>query len=223
MKPPGSSEEIGKSYRDSSIRRVWLSTLALFSIGALVVIGSGSGLYGDGNFNYSTTKKGKVFLWIKKKTSRDALIAGHPTFIDGVMLFGMRRGYATTETAHPFYPGYQREISRRLEISLRAHYAKDLQELVDLVDPEGIDYFVFERKRFHPKELKKADYHPPLDVLVKELASRDPSDYAYRKIPSRGDAKRHPFAPFVDNQGLVVNIAALKRYLARQKEGEQGS
>jgi hypothetical protein len=204
-------------YRNTSLKRAWMSGLAMVALVAFVYVGSGTGLYGTANFNYSSTKKGNVFLWIKKHTPEDALIAGHPTFIDSVMLFGMRRGFATTETAHPFYQGYYYTIKRRLEVSLRAHFAHDSEELLALVEPEGIDYFVFEQKAFHSDALKAADYHPPLDTLVKELASDDPASYLFAKLPRRVDLQTAPYMPFRDRYSAVIDVAKLREFVSVQK------
>ncbi|MDC0358494.1 hypothetical protein OAO01_06730, partial [Oligoflexia bacterium] len=143
-----------RSFQATNLNCAWLSAVALLVLGVFIYIGSGTGLYGDGNFNYARDKKGKVFAWLAEHTPQQALIAGHPTFIDGVMLFGKRRGFITTETAHPFYKGYNAEVQRRLELSLRAHFARDLSELLAVLEPAEVDYFVFERKRFYPWALK---------------------------------------------------------------------
>lgn len=205
-------------YRDTRLRVSALSALGLCGLGYLVFVAAGTGLYGTANFNYSFTKKGNVFKWVRSKTPEDALIAGHPTYIDGVMLFGMRRGFATTETAHPFYRGYQKEIKRRLEISLKAHYASSLAELIAIVEPEGIDYFVFERKRFNLSALSEATYHPPLDVLVKNLAGGDPGEFAYRELVTIAKAnKSFDGLAFIDSQAAVLDVAVVKEYLELQE------
>jgi hypothetical protein len=126
----------------------------------------------------------------------------------------MRKAYATAETWHPFYLGYNEEIKRRIGISLRAHYAKDLQELVSLLRPEGVDYFVFERNRFYPDKLKSARYFKVFQPLLDELTSRHYRDYAYRQLPVRLDQKRYPFVVYRDDRAVIVDVRALERYLA---------
>lgn len=200
-----------------------LAPLSAFLLLALVIYsGSGSGLQGTANFNWASDKRGKAFEWIKENTEIDALIAGEPTHIDPVMLFGERQGYVTTETAHPFYPRYNLEMRRRLEVSLRAHYAKDLTELLSLVEPEGIDYFVFARRKFTAEELKKVKYFPPLDGVAAELASRPPEAYAYSMLPERGSAARRQLVSFEDSQSVVISIRELRRYLESKTAGDQG-
>ncbi|RMG43048.1 MAG: hypothetical protein D6719_04685 [Candidatus Dadabacteria bacterium] len=211
------SSKGSEDYTDSSFKYSRWSLTALAAMAVFIYICSGSGLYGSANFNYSRDKKGEVFTWIKNHTAERALIAGHPTFIDPVQLFGMRRGYATTETAHPFYKGYYREIKRRLIISLKAHYARNLRELLAILKPEGVDYFVFERARFYPGALKKARYFPPLNQLVRELTSRPYMEYAYRELPDKVDLKKAPFMPFKDRKAALVDLKALEKYLAARK------
>jgi hypothetical protein len=158
-----------------AFQNFWPRVLAFLALAAFVIVLSGHGFYGTANYNYSRYKKGKVFEWIRKNTAQDALIAGHPTHIDALMLFGERTAFATTETAHPFYTQYFKEIKRRLELSLRAHYAQDLKTVVDLLQPEGVDYFVFNRMRFYPDALAREKFFEPLHGLVRELASKPPS------------------------------------------------
>lgn len=178
----------------------------------IIYLGTGNGLQGSANFNYSLKKKGNLFIVLKKHTSEDALIAGHPTFIDGVPLFAMRRAYATTETAHPFYPLYFKEMVRRHEISLKAHYAKDLDEVLRLLKPEGIDFFVFNKQRFYPEALQKESHFAPLNHLAKELTSRHYNDYAYKMLPDK-TSDDFPFLLYRDQQSAIIDIKKLERFL----------
>ena len=198
----------------SSLRTDAYASLALVLIASFIYVGSGTGLYGAANFNFARNKRGLVFEWIAANTPQAALFAGNPTHIDPLQLFAGRQAFMTTETAHPFYDKYRSEVRRRLEIELRANYAATLQELVAIVEPQGIDYFVFRREDFYPDALKQASYFPPLDGLVKQLSARDPDDFAFRKLPAKVDMQRFPFMPFKDEQSVLVDIAALKKFLA---------
>lgn len=209
------------SYADTSLRKSWQSLVAFLALGIFVFIGTGDGLVGAANFNYSQDKKGGVFLWTRKETPKEALMAGHPTHIDGMMLFGQRRAYATTETAHPFYQGYFKEVKRRIEISLRAHYARDLKEVAAILEPDNIDYFVFSRKRFYPEALEKEKYFEPLKGLVDELTSRDYRDYAYKKLPREVDLINHPYMPFRDDQSVVIDVRKLRDYLGASSKQQE--
>ncbi len=202
---------------DTTYKHAWRSILGVCVVLGVAFLGSGTGLYGDGNFNYSSTKKGNVFLWIRENTPENALIAGHPTFIDGVMLFGARKALATTEVYHPFYDGYLKFIEPRLVTSFQAHYAQSLKELVQILAPHHVDYFVFERKRFYPEKLKEEKYFEPLNASIQKLTGRHYTKYAYRELPREIDLEKYPFMPFRDNRSVVVDVAALKKYLEEQK------
>jgi hypothetical protein len=190
--------------------RVGISLFASGVVAALVVLGSGSGLQGSANFNYPTLKKGRVFEWMRAHTPPEALIAGEPTLLDGVFLFGMRRGFITTETAHPFYDRYYEAIKPRIEVVLRAHYARDFDEFLALVEPHGIDYFVFERRRFYPEALQSLKYFEPFNALLRELGSRHWQDYVYRQLPTEVDRAKFPAMPFRDAHSVVVDVKALR-------------
>jgi len=197
----------------SSLRDNGYASVALIALAGFVYLGSGTGLYGAANFNFSRNKRGLAFEWIAANTPQNALFAGNPTHIDPLPLFSGRQAFMTTEAAHPFYDKYRLEVRRRLEIELRANYAATLAELVEIVEPQGIDYFVFRREDFYPDALKQASYFPPFDDLVRKLSARDPNDFAFRKLPPKVDMQRYPFMPYKDEQSIVVDIAALKRYL----------
>ncbi|MCB9029554.1 MAG: SseB family protein [Deltaproteobacteria bacterium] len=184
---------------------------AFLGLAALIFIGSNTGLVGDGNFNYWETKKGKAFIWVRKFTNENSLIAGHPTHINGLQLFGMRKAYVTTEVAHPFYPKYYSEMKRRLEISVKAHYAQNLDQFLKLLIPEGIDYFIFSRKRFYPEALKEDKLFSPLNTLVTELTSRDYHNYFYKSLPTEVNLEKNPFLVYRDDESAIVDVKALAK------------
>lgn len=191
------------------------SLMGLFGLGALALFiysGSGTGLYGPANFNYHRLKRGKVFEWMKANTPPDALVAGEPTFIDPVQLFGERNGFITSETAHPFYSGYWQEAKRRIDLSLRANYAKNANEFLNLVEPEHISYFIFDRASLSGDRLKKVKYYAPFNGLVKQLAQDRPENYLGRKLVSLSGETRDLVVPYVDDRAIVVDIQALRKY-----------
>jgi hypothetical protein len=209
-----SSESFEKREKKESLRNCWAAMLGFFALGSVVYLCSGSGLKGDANFNYYFYKRGKMYEWLRDNTPTDSLIACHPTHCDGMQLFAVRRALVTTETSHPFYPRYNLEMRRRSELSLRAHYATSLEELVTLLAPEGVTHFVFRREDFRPEKLSKATYFPPLDTVVKELTSRDNEQLLFYSLPRKGlDKETYPFVVFVDKTSIIVDIKALTSYL----------
>lgn len=184
----------------------------LFALGLFIYSGSGTGLYGPANFNYHRLKRGHVFEWIKSNTPPDSTIAGEPIFIDPVQLFGERKGFITSETAHPFYSGYWDEARRRMEISLRANYARNSRELLDLLEHEDVNYFVFDRGSLSGDRLKKAKYYAPFNVLIKDLSQYHPEEYLGRKLLSLSGDERREVVPYIDDRAIVVDMRALKRH-----------
>jgi hypothetical protein len=197
----------------SRLKNSGLALVGFCALGFVIYSNCGLNLAGDLNFNYPDTKRGYYSKWLKENTDPLALIAGQPTLVDPVPLFAKRKVYASSETWHPFYTEYNREMKRRIAISLRAHYAKDLNELLELLTPEGVDYFVFERKAFYPHNLSKASYLLPFSAMVKELGSRPPSEYAYRQLPRAVDLDKAPYMPYRDNLVAVVDVKKLQEYL----------
>lgn len=212
------SDEDGEAPRSRCPLPRWLC----LAFGQLLILAivfglSGTGLYGDANFNTSEFKYGHLYPWIRKHTPERALFAGHPDRIELMQLYGRRKALVTTETAHPFYDKYFEEMLRRLKISLRAYYSRDLSELVDLVEPEGVDFFIFQRKDFYPEALQNAKYFQPLQPLVKELTSRHYDNYAYKQLPRQVNLEEFPFMPFRNEESVVVDIERLKQWLAQDR------
>lgn len=201
---------------DSGLSQAWPSFVGLIVLACFIYIGSGTGLYGSANFNYSRHQRGRLMPWIAANTPKDALIAGHPTLIDPVMLFGMRQGYITTETAHPFYENYLHEVRRRLEIVFRAHYAESLEQFVTLLQLEGIDYFAFKRREFYPERLNDPNYHAPFRALLRELTERDYSLYAFRQLPRGKEGRAVGVVPFEDGETVLVDIARLREFIKKK-------
>jgi hypothetical protein len=201
----------------SGWRQVWASSLGLMALGFFIYLGSGLGTSGKANFNYSLYKRGQVFKWISEHTPLTALIAGHPTFIDPLQLFGMRQAYITTETYHPFYDRYHEQVKPRLEVSFRANYAGSFEELLSLTEPQKIDYFVFENSLFTAAELADTRYYPPYDVLVKKLSSRAPEEYAFSRLPRSVDLRRFPPMVYRDRIASVVDLRKLRAFVEAQK------
>jgi hypothetical protein len=86
-----------------------------------------------------------------------------------------------------------------------------------VLEPEGIDYFVFKRADFYPQVLPTLTFFPPFDELMKELTARSPDKYAYRQLPEQVDLSKYPFMPFKDRLSAVVDVKALKIYLQEKR------
>jgi len=207
---------VSAAWHDTRLKMGWGSVLACGAVGWLVWQGSGLGLSGDANFNYPAWKRGRYYEWLRNNTPTDALVACQPTHCDGVQLFAARRAFVTTETSQPFYPRYNLEMRRRSEISLRAEYAETFEELVSLLEPEGITYFVFRRADFTPQGLAGATYLPPLDTLAAGLASRPSGKFVFNELSLAGESAKYPFVVFKDSFSVIVDVRALSLYLREQ-------
>lgn len=204
------------SLQSSNIRDSWPAILAFCIMGAVVFECSRSGLQGDANFNYPTNKRGHMYEWIRDNTGPEALIACHPTHCDAMQLLGRRRALVTTETSHPFYPRYNLEMRRRSELSLRAHYAQSLADVVTLLEPEGVTHFVFRRSDFRPENISKASYFPPLDMVVQELVTKPAGSLAFYQLPKSMNREKFPYVTFIDDVSIIVDVKALASHLRSQ-------
>lgn len=189
--------------------------IGLLGLCAIVII-PGLGLGGVANFNWQRGKHTKVWDFIRENTPLESVIAGHPTSIDPVMLYGSRAGYITTETAHPFYKGYFKKITPRIEKSLRAFYAKDLATLYSVLKDTEVDYFVFHRSMFLPRNLKNERYFEPFNYIIDEETQRDNSEYAYREVP-REMGPESPYQVYRDAWFVVIDIHKLGVFLKERE------
>ena len=201
---------------DANIRQSFLSLIALALLAYVLYSGSKLNLSTNANFNYWTTKRGEWVPWLRGNTPKESLIAGFPTFIDPVQLFSMRKAYATSEAWHPFYDQYNLEMQRRISISLKAHFAPTLAEIVKLLEPEGVDYFVFERKRFYPSALRNTIYFRNFAPLLRELTSRPPQEYAFRELPLHLPTDQQPsIIVYRDQTAVIIEEQRLRETLGR--------
>lgn len=183
-----------------------LAGLALF-----VSIGTGTGLNADMNFNRDLASYGGVWNWVRENTPRNTTIAGDPVHIDPAMLLGQRRAYATMETAFPLFDSYHQEISRRLNIVLRAHYAKSIDEFLEALGDEPVDYFIFRAPAFADNfEHTKRIFHPYTGRAYR-LYLKNAPNFAYYELLNSGGTPNSAIVPFHDEKSLVVDLTALKK------------
>ncbi len=193
------------------------STISCLAVGLLVLSCSGLNLVGDANFNAPSFARGDLWNWVKQELPRDAVIAGYPKHIDGVQLFGERRGFVTYEVAHPFYDKYYQEMKRRLEISFRAHFATDSREFLKILEGEEVTHFIFERKLFYPDILEGLRYHAPFDQLLSDLTKHPPERYFYKRIPREINREKYPFLLYRDDQSVVISVAELRVFVDKRR------
>ncbi len=188
------------------------SYLSYLLLGSYVFLGTGSGLQREAGYNYKKSQDGQVFEWIKNNTPLDSTIAGYPNFVDPLPLFAMRKVYISNETAHPFYDKYYEFVKHRLNVTLKAHYAKNLADFLKALEGEKIDYFIFERRKFKTNELKKATYFAPFDELIKTLTSGDSQKYVFFEMLSQAESQPS-WLKFTDSKAMLIDVNELKKSL----------
>jgi len=195
--------------------RPYVALFFTIALAALIYRGHGDGLQttgkGTANFNYNDHTRGPIYSWIATHTPEKTLIAGEPTYLDPVQLYGQRRGYATSETWHPFYAQYNQEMKRRLEITFRAMYARSPKEFVDLLSSEGVHYFVFDRQKFRGDMLKQAHFFEPINQLVQKLAALEPEGYLFYALRGMDSG----IVPYQDKRAILVDVDALAKSLQK--------
>ena len=186
--------------------------LALMLLVSVLYLKKGSNIGAFSKYKPGDAYDDPMYTWIRENTPSSAVFAGHPSSIDGMQLYGMRRAYITTETAHPFYDKFNAEVEKRIDTSFRALYAPDLSGFLNAVKDKKIDYFVFPRKSFalnKPGKLptfKNAGYFLPHDKLVEKLASNPPENYFYNMLDKYPES-----IAYNSNEALIIEITKLPK------------
>lgn len=192
------------------------SALALGLLGLLIYGSSGSGLSGQAKFNVHVGHRSSWLTWVRTHTPPTATIAGFPSHMDPVPLFAIRRAYVTAETWHPFYSEYNREMKRRIEITLQAYFSKSLSEIVKLLRPEGVDYIVFRSRHFSNANQTQAQLYAPFSETIRRLTTLgDPAPYAFELLPDTANLESAPYLVYRDHQVAIVDLKVLEK-LAHQ-------
>lgn len=200
------------SISNEDFRSAGFSTVGFLFLASFIWLCSRDGLQGTANFNSSRAEDGPVFSWVRSHTPTAALIAGHPTFIDATQLLAVRRAYATTETAHPFYREYFDEMMRRLRNTFRGYYAHDAESFLAAFEPDGVDYVIVKRDHFRRTGIMPKFYFKPLGDEVKELTKNLPGRYFLRRVARKVAAGRVDFVPYQDQETFVVDVAKLRQH-----------
>ena len=179
--------------------------------GGVLFLMSGTGIRGPEFFDTCRGQQAALWSFLQNNTAPTALIAGHPTSIDGVQLFGKRKGFITTETAHPFYDAYYQEVKRRIELTFRAKYASSWREFYEILAPEGIDYFVFRARDIQPEAYQRATYEIPWLRMVRRLTARPFEEYAFASLADPN--QQPPFVVLRTEGEVVVDVVRLKKFL----------
>jgi len=77
------------------------------------------------------------------------LVASHPKDADAVPLLAQRSVLASREFAQPYWLGYYRQVSERIDASLAAMFATRWQDVDALQTRFGVDVFLVNRARFN--------------------------------------------------------------------------
>lgn len=112
-----------------------------------------------------------LYVWLQKKTPKDALFAGNYQIMDEVPLFGRRRVYQNWKLAHPYRLGYFDLVTERTRKMYEAFYARDIKDIVRFADETGVDYMIVDQSRFKTFERGDGQLFEPLRSMVQPMFS----------------------------------------------------
>ncbi len=173
----------------------------------------GDGLGGRTNFKEGKHFEDPLYSWLRDNTPLDSLVAGHPSQLDGVQLYAIRKGFVTTETAHPFYDKYNQEMDRRITLTFKAMYSRSALEFAQILRAEGVDYFVFgksffNRKKKQPDQLKPVHYYKPFDTYLDQLINYPSSEFMFFKFME--DPELAKAVVYDSKEAIIVDINKLQ-------------
>lgn len=84
---------------------------------------------------------------IEKIVPVDAVIAGHPTYLDSLGAFARRKAFMPDELAHPAYTTYYHEVvTKRINATFDALFAESPEEVLRFARENHVDYLLFGTK-----------------------------------------------------------------------------
>jgi hypothetical protein len=128
-----------------------------------------------GLYDYSADSP--LYATILKQTPVDAVIAGPPSLMDNVLVFGKRNVFASYELAHPWNLGYWKRLQPRLNALFDAYYSDNIHDIATFCRNNSIDYIVVDKRHYTKDFLKGRPFFAPFDDRIRETAART-HDYA---------------------------------------------
>jgi len=119
-----------------------------------------------GLYDYSA---GRDLYSALQRTSKDALIAGHPRLMDNVLTFGRRPVFASFELAHPWSVGLWQRMKPRLQAFFTAYYAENPEDVTAFCKKYGVDFIVIDKRHFEPGFLAHRPFFAPFDDMIRRL------------------------------------------------------
>ena len=202
---------IWRMFHKENAKVQWKSLAALCVFVLSFYLISGSNLGARSSYKEGDDFSDPMYTWIRENTPKSAVFAGQPSSIDGMQLYGMRRAYVTTETAHPFYDKYNEVMEHRIKVSFKALYARSAQDFLKILENEKIDYFVFAKKFFklngggQVPTFKFADYFAPHGNSVRKLGSFPKESYFHTNLLNFKNS-----IVYQSKEAIIVDVAKLR-------------
>lgn len=108
-----------------------------------------------------------------KKLPEETLIAGHPSDMDCIALYGQKKPFITYETSFPLFTDYYHIIKQRTFKFFSAYYAEGKQTIQDFCKENKITHLVVNKEHFTTDYLKKERfYFKPFNDFIKNLTKQ---------------------------------------------------
>jgi hypothetical protein len=157
-------------------RRGYAPLVAILGIGATAMLVPQAGAQWKQPVDHDLQN---VYRWLGEQPA-DLLIAAHPDVANYVPLYARRSVLASTETSMPWMRGYYLRVKPRLEASLEAAYATDLETADRILAPFGVGAFVT-----GPEVWRFEGYLEPYDRHVRDLiALGRRNGFAFQEPPA---------------------------------------
>jgi len=127
-------------------KRIAQIAALLLAAGPMFVF-SGTGIGKSARKTYQSSYQRNTDLYaFVKATPLDSTYVGAFGILDDLPLFTYHQVYINRVLAHPFRPGYFKEITRRIDENYRALYASSPCDIIERSQREDWDYMVFSAK-----------------------------------------------------------------------------
>ncbi len=150
-----------------ALRVFGMARLASPVVLLIVALLGGVRNYNVSIYDYSEYKPIYSFV---ETLPKDALLAGHPQFMDNIQTFARRKALVTYELSHPYRKTYWAEIKKRLFELFDAYYSESPEQIQDFAARYGINYIIVRDEDFpaHFRQKELSLYFEPFGQYIRE-------------------------------------------------------
>ena len=110
------------------------------------------------------------------KLPKNIVVAGWPNeIVDNVSYLCSRSSYNTYETHQVFHEDYLLEMRRRFKVFLLAYFSKNIDDVKNLRDNEGVTHVIINKNHFNFNSVPR--YFIPFNKSISRITNKNKNNY----------------------------------------------